>query len=170
MKYISGLVLGLALLVAPTLVAPAPIAPGVAGAAPGAQTGNNQQVLQYVLQRGISQRGVPYSWAGGGPGGPTLGTGKGAETVGFDASGLMQFAYAGAGIKLPRSSTEQYAKGTKVLPSQALPGDLIFYGPDGSQSVTMFLGNGRMLEVSDTVTISQVRTEEMAPYLVRVIG
>ena len=90
--------------------------------------------------------------------------------VGFDSSGLIQYAFAGVGIKMPRSSGEQYKVGRKILPSQALPGDLIFYGPDGSQSVALFLGNGQMLESTPpAVTVSPVRTAGMAPYLTRVI-
>jgi cell wall-associated NlpC family hydrolase len=90
--------------------------------------------------------------------------------VGFDASGLMLYAFAGVGIKLPRSSGEQYKVGRKVLPSQALPGDLIFYGPEGSQSVAMFVGNGQMVEATDpAVTVSPVRTNGMTPYLTRII-
>ena len=93
------------------------------------------------------------------------------STVGFDASGLMVYAYAGAGVKLPRSSGAQYKVGQKVAPSQALPGDLIFYGPEGTQSVAMFLGNNQMLETAETgVTVSPVRTNNMAPYLVRIIA
>ena len=56
--------------------------------------------------------------------------------VGFDASGLMVYAFSGVGVKLARSSGEMYKVGQKVLPSQALPGDLLFYGPEGTQSVT----------------------------------
>src|SRR6478609_5022212 len=41
--------------------------------------------------------------------------------VGFDSSGLVLYAFAGVGIKMPRSSGEQYKVGQKVLPSQALP-------------------------------------------------
>jgi cell wall-associated NlpC family hydrolase len=92
------------------------------------------------------------------------------SVVGFDSSGLIQYAFAGVGIKMPRSSGEQYKVGRKILPSQALPGDLIFYGPDGSQSVALFLGNGRMLESTPpAVTVSPVRTAGMAPYLTRII-
>ncbi len=92
------------------------------------------------------------------------------DTVGFDASGLIQYAFAGVGIKMPRSSGEQYKVGRKVLPSQALPGDLLFYGPDGTQSVAMFVGNGKMVEATQpVVTVSPVRTKGMTPYLVRVI-
>ncbi|SKV87293.1 peptidoglycan endopeptidase RipA [Mycobacteroides abscessus subsp. massiliense] len=82
----------------------------------------------------------------------------------------MVYSYAAAGIKLPRRSGDQYNVGRKIAPSQALPGDLIFYGPNGSQSVTMFLGNNLMLEASEpAVQVSQVRFNDMAPYLVRVI-
>jgi cell wall-associated NlpC family hydrolase len=64
-----------------------------------------------------------------------------------------------------------YNVGQRVTPAQALPADLIFYGPEGGQSVTMFLGNNEMLEVTDTgVAVSPVRTTDMAPYLVRVIA
>lgn len=91
--------------------------------------------------------------------------------VGFDASGLIVYAFAGAGIKMPRTSGDQYKVGQKVLPSQALPGDLLFYGPDGTQSVAMFIGNGQMVEATDpAVTVSPVRTAGMTPYLVRIIS
>ena len=90
--------------------------------------------------------------------------------VGFDSSGLVLYAFAGVGIKMPRSSGEQYKVGRKILPSQALPGDLIFYGPEGSQSVAMFVGNGQMVEATDpAVTVSPVRTKGMTPYLTRII-
>lgn len=93
------------------------------------------------------------------------------EVVGFDASGLMVYAYAGAGVKLPRSSGEQYKVGQKVAPAAALPGDLIFFGPEGTQSVALFMGNGQMVETTDSgVAVSPVRTENMAPYLVRIIA
>lgn len=40
-----------------------------------------------------SQIGVPYSWGGGGPGGPSYGIGRGAGTRGFDCSGLTEYAW-----------------------------------------------------------------------------
>jgi hypothetical protein len=129
-----------------------------------------QQATDVVIARGLSQRGVPFSWAGGGINGPTRGTGTGANTVGFDASGLMQYAYAGAGVKLPRSSGAIYRVGQKILPQQARKGDLIFYGPDGTQSVAMYLGNNQMLEVGDVVQVSPVRANGMTPYMVRILG
>lgn len=165
MKRIYAFAIGLALLVAPLATA------AFATADPGTRPMDNyQQATDVVIMRGLSQRGVPFAWAGGGIGGPSRGKGSGAMTVGFDASGLMQYAYAGAGIKLPRSSGEMYRSGQKVLPQQARRGDLIFYGPDGTESVAMYLGNNQMLEVGDVVQVSPVRSNGMAPYLVRVLG
>src|SRR5437660_8498274 len=164
MKRIYALALGLAMLAAPLLTL------GVAAADPGTRPMDYQQATDIVVMRGLSQRGVPFSWAGGGINGPSRGKGTGAMTVGFDASGLMQYAYAGAGIKLPRSSGEIYRTGQKVLPQQAQRGDLIFYGPGGTESVAMYLGNNQMLEVGDVVQVSPVRANGMTPYLVRVLG
>lgn len=94
-----------------------------------------------------------------------------SNVVGFDASGLIVYAFAGAGVKMPRSSGEQYKVGQKVLPSQALPGDLIFYGPEGTQSVAMYLGNNQMIQGTEpAVAVTPVRTQGMTPYLVRIIA
>ncbi|GFG75636.1 hypothetical protein MBOT_30010 [Mycobacterium botniense] len=129
-----------------------------------------QQAVDYVIARALSQRGVPYSYGGGNAFGPTRGIGPGVTTVGFDASGLIQYAFAGVGIKLPRSSGEQYKVGRKVLPAQARRGDLIFYGPGGSQSVALYLGNGQMIEATEpAVMVSAARTAGMTPYLSRIL-
>jgi peptidoglycan DL-endopeptidase RipA len=131
-----------------------------------------RQAVEYVIKRAGSQMGVPYSWAGGTAGGPSTGTGSGAGTVGFDCSGLILYAFAGVGIKLPHYSGAQYDLGRKIPSSQAQRGDVIFYGPGGSQHVTLYLGNGQMLEApytGSTVKISPVRTSGMTPYVVRYI-
>jgi cell wall-associated NlpC family hydrolase len=178
-RRIYAFVIGLAVLVA---------TPGLATADIFTRPAGNQQAVDYVVARALSQRGVPFSYGGGDATGPTRGSGPAANAigldraghvvgldptasvVGFDASGLMVYSFAGVGIKLPRSSGEQYKTGRKVLPAQALPGDLIFYGPNGNQSVAMFVGNGQMVEATDPgVAVSPVRTNNMAPYLVRVI-
>ncbi len=166
MKRIVAFLFGLAVM----LVAPLVVDPALASADPGTRQMDYQQAADVVIARGLSQRGVPFSWAGGGVTGPTRGKGSGINTVGFDASGLIQYAYAGAGLKLPRSSGAMYKVGQKVLPQQAQKGDLIFYGPEGTQAVAMYLGNGQMLEVGDVVQVSPVRSSNMTPYLVRILG
>ncbi len=185
MRRICAVAIGVALLVA---------TPGLATADTNTWTGTHQQAIDYVIQRGLSQRGVPYVYGGGNAAGPSrrpdpqpsavpganiipgaitdpvANMDPAASTVGFDSSGLMVYAFAGVGIKLPRTSGQQYMVSRKVLPSQARPGDLIFFGPDGSQSVAMYLGNGQMLEATDpAVTVSPVRTGGMTSYLGRII-
>lgn len=139
--------------------------------APG-QRVHGRQAIEYVIRRAGSQMGVPYSWGGGSLTGPAKGIGDGADTVGFDCSGLMRYAFAGVGVLIPRFSGDQYNAGRHIPQSQARRGDLIFYGPGGGQHVTMFLGQGKMLEASGSagkVTVSPVRTAGMTPYLTRII-
>jgi peptidoglycan DL-endopeptidase RipB len=131
-----------------------------------------RQAVEYVIRRGSSQMGVPYSWGGGTLNGPSKGVDSGAGTVGFDCSGLVRYSFAGVGVLIPRFSGDQYNAGRHIPPSQAKRGDLIFYGPGGSQHVTIYLGNGQMLEASGSagkVTVSPVRKAGMTPMLTRII-
>jgi peptidoglycan DL-endopeptidase RipB len=131
-----------------------------------------RQAIEYVIKRGGSQMGVPYSWGGGSLQGPSKGVDSGAGTTGFDCSGLMRYMFAGVGVLIPRFSGDQYNAGRHIPPDQARRGDLIFYGPGGGQHVTMYLGNGQMLEASSIagkVTVSPVRKPGMTPYLTRII-
>jgi cell wall-associated NlpC family hydrolase len=130
------------------------------------------QASEYVIKRATSQMGVPYSWGGGTATGPSNGIDSGAGTVGFDCSGLILYAFAGVGIKLPHYSGSQYNMGRKIPSSQMRRGDVIFYGPGGSQHVTLYLGQGQMLEAPYTgssVKVSPVRTSGMTPYVIRYI-
>lgn len=130
------------------------------------------QAIEYVIRRAGTQIGVPYSWGGGSLNGPSRGVDQGAGTVGFDCSGLTRFAFAGVGVLLPRYSGAQYDAGRKVPPSQAKRGDLLFWGPGGSQHEAIYLGGGQMIEAQQTgvpIKISPVRTGGMTPYVVRII-
>ena len=109
---------------------------------------NGRQAIEHVIQRAGSQMGVPYSWGGGSLDGPSKGVDDGANINGFDCSGLMRYAFAGVGVLIPRFSGDQYNAGRHIPQNEARRGDLIFYGPNGSQHVTMYLGNGQMLEAS----------------------
>jgi len=130
------------------------------------------QATEYVIKRGMAQLGVPYSWGGGNAAGPSRGIDSGAGTVGFDCSGLMLYMFAGIGIKLDHYTGSQYNAGRKVPSSQMRRGDMIFYGPNASQHVAMYLGDGKMLEAPYTgsvVKISPVRTSGMTPYVTRMV-
>jgi peptidoglycan DL-endopeptidase RipA len=131
-----------------------------------------RQASEYVIRRGLSQLGVPYSWGGGTAAGPGKGIGSGSGTTGFDCSGLVLYSFAGVGIKLPHYSGAQYDLGRKIPASQMRRGDVIFYGPGGSQHVTIYLGQGQMLEAPDVglkVRVAPVRTSGMTPYVIRYI-
>ena len=145
-----------------------------AASAPGSviPRANGRQAIEYVIKRMGSQMGVPYSWGGGTLQGPGKGIDDGANITGFDCSGLMRYGFAGVGVLLPRFSGDQYNSGRHIPPNEARRGDLIFYGPNGGQHVTMYLGNGQMLEASGSaakVTVSPVRRAGMTPFLTRII-
>lgn len=107
---------------------------GPAASAPSAATtgasriprANARQAVEYVIRRAGSQMGVPYSWGGGSLQGPSKGVDSGANTVGFDCSGLVRYAFAGVGVVIPRFSGDQYNAGRHVPPAEAKRGDLIF--------------------------------------------
>lgn len=131
-----------------------------------------RQASEYVIRRGMSQIGVPYSWGGGNAAGPSKGIDSGAGITGFDCSGLVLYSFAGVGIRLPHYSGSQYNMGRKIPSSQMRRGDVIFYGPGGSQHVTIYLGGGQMLEAPDIglkVRVAPVRTSGMTPFVVRYI-
>jgi cell wall-associated NlpC family hydrolase len=137
--------------------------------APGARV-RGPQAIEYVIRRGGSQMGVPYSWGGGMPNGPSAGVDDDAGKIGFDCSGLTRYAFAGVGVLIPKYSGDQYNTGRKVPVSQAKRGDLLFWGPGGSQHVALYLGGGKMLEASgsaEKVTVSPVRQGGLQPYAAR---
>lgn len=102
--------------------------------------------------------GTPYSWGGGGVGGPSRGIAQGAGTVGFDCSGLTQYAYGRLGITIPRVSAEQFNSGIKVNPAQAQAGDLVFFHPtsSGPGHVGIYLGNGTYIQAPQTGDVVKV--------------
>lgn len=67
-----------------------------------------------VVAAAMTQLGVPYVWGGTTPG------------VGFDCSGLVQWAYAQVGISLPRTTGQQVSVGVAVPVEELRPGDLVF--------------------------------------------
>src|SRR5205085_10543202 len=84
----------------------------------------------------LDQLGTPYRWGGEGDGG-------------FDCSGLVQAAYAAAGVRLPRVAQAQFAAGPPVAPGAPLvPGDLVFFGASTSNvsHVGLYLGDGVMVD------------------------
>jgi cell wall-associated NlpC family hydrolase len=85
-------------------------APGLAG---GAARGRRAAALA------LAQRGTGYLWGG-------------ASSLGFDCSGLVQWAYALCGLALPRDARDQIRVARPLAGDErARPGDLLFFGRAG---------------------------------------
>lgn len=71
-------------------------------------------------------------------------------TVGpnYDCSGLMQAAFAAAGVWLPRDAYQQEAFTQPVAREELLPGDLVFFGSTKATHVGLYLGEGRYIHSS----------------------
>ena len=127
-----------------------------------------------VVAAARSILGVPYSYGGGTPAGPSRGIAQGANTVGFDCSAAVQYEYAKAGVMLARMTTGQEKQGTAVSLSGtlglggALSGDLLFWGtPGATYHVALYIGSGQMIEAQRTGTFVHVIAVWGAPSLIR---
>jgi cell wall-associated NlpC family hydrolase len=107
------------------------------GLPPGAPA---EDVAAAAVQFAYSQLGAPYLWGATG------------EEGYYDCSGLMLRAYGAGGLKLPRTSREQWFSGPRVHNLGDLqPGDLVFYAynladPSTIHHVGIFIGAGNMID------------------------
>jgi len=92
-----------------------------------------------VVRAARSMIGYPYSWGGGGKGGPSYGIVHGAGTFGFDCSGLTEYAWwKGAKVGIGGTTDPQWANSRPI--SGPRPGALAF--PSGP-SVHVMLGSDK---------------------------
>jgi len=133
--------------------AAAAAAAGSAGSSGGSSTGSGSGSVAPVIsnypapsglagvaiQAALGQLGVPYRYAQASPG------------VAFDCSGLTYYAWAQAGVNLPRNSRMQAAAIPRVPIAAAQPGDLLFYYSPISH-VGIYLGNGQLVHAPNTGT------------------
>lgn len=85
-----------------------------------------------------AQLGEPYVWGAAGP-------------DAWDCSGLIQKAWAAAGIYMVHQARPQYWGSKKITLSQLVPGDMVFFATNASDSNTiyhvgMYIGGGRMIQ------------------------
>lgn len=138
------------------------------------QAGTEGQIAIAAAEKYL---GTPYAYGGGNSSGPTVGfcdpavgggmlDGQcyGATTNGFDCSGLTLYAYAQAGVQLPRVAQQQYDQApAKFTAAQGLsvlqPGDLVFFAYDPSDPdaydgnihhVGLYIGGGMMIDAPTT--------------------
>ncbi|CAK7285302.1 MULTISPECIES: C40 family peptidase [Streptomyces] len=94
-----------------------------------------------------AQIGKPYVYGATGP-------------SSFDCSGLTSYAYAQAGVSIPRTSEEQATIGTRIYNQSDLKvGDLVFFYGD-IHHVGLYAGNGQVLHAPHTGAV--VRYEAMS--------
>jgi len=95
-------------------------------------------VRTQVVFTAMQMVGVPYRWGGSTP-------------QGFDCSGLVQYAYSNAGLRLPRTAAAQMDASAPVTLENAQAGDLLFFR-DGSRTshVAIYLGDGRFVHAPST--------------------
>ncbi|WP_328537992.1 C40 family peptidase [Streptomyces sp. NBC_00344] len=111
----------------------------VNGVAPSQQAA---AAIYYAQQK----LGTPYLWGGNGT----------ADQGGrFDCSGLTKAAYHSVGIELPRVANDQYNAGAHPARNELLPGDLVFFSNDLSNSraihhVGLYVGGGYMIDAPYT--------------------
>jgi cell wall-associated NlpC family hydrolase len=105
---------------------------GATGPVGGSASGGSAGMA--ALQAAVSQLGVPYVFGGEEPG------------VGFDCSGLVQWAWAQASVSIPRTTETQWPALTHVSLDALQPGDLLFYynldGDSQVDHVVMYAGSG----------------------------
>ncbi|MBV6700301.1 C40 family peptidase [Kitasatospora aureofaciens] len=129
-----------------------------------------------AVRRAQTQLGLPYSWGGGSPAGPSTGFCDGVNgirngvclaqtTVGWDCSSLVQYAYWPT-RQLPRTAAEQYSATSDhpVARANLQPGDLLFWSnAHGIYHVAIYAGNDQMVEAPKTGDVVKVATLDAMP-------
>lgn len=87
--------------------------------------------LSAVINAGMPYLGTPYVWAGESP-------------SGFDCSGFILWAYAQAGISVPRGTSQLINYGQKVSYSNIQPGDIVFFF-NGDSHAGIYIGGGKFI-------------------------
>jgi cell wall-associated NlpC family hydrolase len=112
-----------------TYLATAISAPPSASPRPAPPSSSKGQTA-YAFAR--TQLGKPYRWGAAGP-------------SAYDCSGLTLVSWSKAGVRLPRTTAQQFHVGRRVAKADLRVGDLVFfYGPTPSH-VAMYAGGGKII-------------------------
>ncbi|MDH4124284.1 MAG: C40 family peptidase [Gammaproteobacteria bacterium] len=98
----------------------------------------------------VQQVGVRYRYGGASP-------------AGFDCSGLVHYAYANAGKRIPRTTAAQWQTMQPVGNNDLRVGDILFFRIAGKIShVGMYVGDGDFVHAPSTgnvVSVASLRSE-----------
>ncbi len=127
------------------------------GFAAGSGLSAPSAVAAAAVAAALSRVGSPYIWGATGP-------------DSFDCSGLTGWAYAAAGLTLPRTSRQQWYGGPHVDLGALAPGDLLFWASDRTRPgtihhVAIYLGNGSMVAAPHAGTLVQVQPVYLDGYI-----
>ena len=98
-------------------------------------TGPTSTQAEKAVAFAFAQLGKPYQWGGTGP-------------ESFDCSGLVQAAWASAGVSIPRTTYDQWDALPHVPLSAIEPGDLLYF--EGIGHVAIYVGNGNAIDAPET--------------------
>lgn len=129
--------------VATIATSPSTVAAPSAVAAPARRTPEARafirSIRRLVVDTALSRVGSSYVWGGSGP-------------DEFDCSGLVMWTYLTVTkLALPHYSGAQMDMARPVT-GKLRKGDLLFYGPDGSQHVSIYIGNDQMVGANNPTT------------------
>ncbi|WP_269858468.1 C40 family peptidase [Streptomyces sp. RPT161] len=102
------------------------------GAKLGGAAGTASALGARAVAFASAQLGKAYEWGAQGP-----------ST--YDCSGLTEMAWAAAGVAIPRTSQEQWARLPHIPLDQLRPGDLVIYYSDASH-VAIYVGDGAIIQ------------------------
>ena len=106
---------------------------GTAIGAPEAGDQAPDPIRTQVVFTAMQMVGVPYQWGG-------------ATPEGFDCSGLVQYVFSSAGLRVPRTAAAQLDFSAPLTLENARAGDLLFFRDGGRTShVAIYLGQGRFV-------------------------
>jgi len=108
---------------------------GEPGSAPVAYTGPTGTQADKAVAFAYAQLGKPYVYGATGP-------------DSYDCSGLVQAAWAAAGVAIPRTTFEDWDDLQHIPVSEMVPGDLIIY--DGEGHVAIYVGDGYIIDAPHT--------------------
>jgi cell wall-associated NlpC family hydrolase len=111
------------------------------------------QQITLAIRAAEAKLGVPYVWGG-----------ESDAEGGYDCSGLVQYAFGRAGIRMPRVAADQAGTGWRIPFQQARPGDLLIWANDPTapgyvSHIAIYIGKGLMVvapHTGDVVKIQQV--------------